>query len=196
MRHKDEFGLLKRVSTGDPDAFRILYEHYSPSVYSFIRKYLRSSELSDDICQNVFVKIWEQREQMSSVLDFSAWVFTIAKRQSLDFLKRAATEQSAMNIILQNYPSDNDRLDSAYQLEEYMNFIEKVLLRMPPQTQHVFNLCRQQSKSYEEAASELGVTRNAIKKHMVRSMKILKEAAENELGISFTLLLILLSSQL
>lgn len=195
MRHKDEFGLLKRVSTGDSDAFRILYEHYSPSIYSFVRKYLRSSELSDDICQNIFIKIWEQREQLSSVLDFSAWAFTIAKRQSLDFLKRAATEQSAMSVILQNYPAENNQLDNAYQLLEYMQFVEKVLRRMPPQTQHVFSLCRQQSKSYEEAASELGITRNAIKKHMVRSMKILKEAAENELGISFTLFLILLSSK-
>jgi RNA polymerase sigma-70 factor (ECF subfamily) len=65
---------------------------------------------------------------------------------------------------------------------------------MPPRTVEVFRLCRQQSKTYDEAAEELGITRDAIKKHMVRSMRVLKEAAEKELGVSFCLLFILLNN--
>lgn len=195
-KHRDEYGLLKRTAAGDTVAFAVLYEYYSPSVCSFIKKYLKSSGLADDICQNVFIKIWEQREQLASVLEFHAWAFTIAKRQSLDFLKRAACEHTAMHAILQAYPSESGQMDSGLQDREYMQFIEKILLEMPERTRQVFELCRRQSKTYEEAAGELGITRNAIKKHMVRSMKILKDAAENEFGISFSVFLIFLSSSL
>ncbi|WP_317618086.1 RNA polymerase sigma factor [Pedobacter sp. AK017] len=125
---------------------------------------------------------------------FNAYAFTIAKRQCLDFLKRAAVEQTAMNLILQAYPLDNNITEENQQYNEYLNFIDNTLLRLPPQTQEVFKLCRQQYKSYDEAAAILGISRHAIKKHMVRSMKVLRTAAETELGISMSILFILLSS--
>lgn len=189
MKHLNEHALLQLVSAGDEKAFTVIYEHYYAGIYNFVRKYLKSDELSDDICQNVFLKIWEHREQLSIVLEFNAYAFTIAKRQSLDFLKRATIEQTAMNLILQSYPAQNNTVEEGHQYSEYMRFIDNVLSKLPPQSQQVFNLCRQQYKSYDEAAQILGISRNAIKKHMVRSMKVLRSAAESELGVSMSILL-------
>ncbi|HEY4196146.1 MAG TPA: sigma-70 family RNA polymerase sigma factor [Mucilaginibacter sp.] len=189
MKHLNERALLQLVSAGDENSFTVLYEHYYPGIYAFVRKYLKSDELSDDICQNVFLKIWEHREQLSVVLEFNAYAFTIAKRQSLDFLKRATIEQAAMNLILQSYPAQNNMVEEGHQYFEYMRFIDNVLSKLPTQSQQVFNLCRQQYKSYDEAAQILGISRNAIKKHMVRSMKVLRSAAESELGVSMSILL-------
>jgi len=193
MKHRDEFTLLQEIAAGNTTAFRIIYEHYSPQVCAFIRKYLRSQELSDDICQNVFIKIWEHRDQLSVVTEFGAWAFTIAKRQCIDLLKKATREEAAMNMILSAYPGTVEQDENLLYTREYFQFIENILNRMPSRTTEVFRLCRQQSKTYDEAAKELGITRDAIKKHMVRSMRILKEAAEKELGVSFSLLMILLS---
>lgn len=194
MKHRNEFALLREIAAGDTAAFNVIYEHYSPTVCSFIKKYLRSQELSDDICQNVFIKIWEQREQLSTVTELGAWAFTIAKRQCIDLLKKASREETAMNMILSAYSSEVNQDENRLYTREYLQFIEDTLSRMPPRTTEVFRLCRQQCKTYDEAAAELGITRDAIKKHMVRSMRILKEAAESELGISFSFLIILLSS--
>lgn len=192
MKHLNEHALLQLVSAGDEKAFTVIYEHYYAGIYNFVRKYLKSDELSDDICQNVFLKIWEHREQLSIVLEFNAYAFTIAKRQSLDFLKRATIEQTAMNLILQSYPAQNNTVEEGHQYSEYMRFIDNILSKLPPQSQQVFNLCRQQYKSYDEAAQILGISRNAIKKHMVRSMKVLRSAAESELGVSMSILLAIL----
>lgn len=192
MKHINERSLLQLVSAGDEAAFTLLYDHYYAGIYGFVRKYLKSTELSDDICQNVFLKIWEHKTQLQDVLEFNAYAFTIAKRQCLDFLKRATTEQTAMNLIFQNYPIQNNKVEEDQQYLEYMRFIEGVLATLPPQSQLVFNLCRQQYKTYDEAAQILGISRNAIKKHMVRSMKILRSAAENELGVSLSILLAVL----
>lgn len=194
MKHRNESVLLQEIASGDTSAFREIYDHYSPPVCCFIKKYLRSQELSDDICQNVFIKVWEQRKQLSEVAEFGAWAFTIAKRQCIDFLKKASREETAMSMILSAYQGDVSQSENVLQTREYLQFVEDVLSRMPPRTVAVFRLCRQQSKTYDEAAEELGITRDAIKKHMVRSMRILKESAEKELGISFCLLWILLTS--
>ncbi|WP_316811771.1 RNA polymerase sigma factor [Pedobacter heparinus] len=193
MKYKDEHSLLQLVSSGNEEAFTVLYERSRLRIYLFIKKYLKSSQLSDDICQNVFLKIWEHKEELNVISSFHAYAFTIAKRQCLDFLKRAAVEQTAMNLILQAYPMDNNVVEENLQYDEYLHFIDKTLLRLPLQSQEVFKLCRQQYKSYDEAAEILGISRHAIKKHMVRSMKVLRTAAESELGISMSILFVFLS---
>jgi RNA polymerase sigma-70 factor (family 1) len=185
-------GLFK---SGEDAAFEEMFARYHDRIYRFVRKYLRSPELSEDICQNVFLKIWEQRQEQVVILEFSAYLFTIAKRQSLDFLKRAAVEKSAMGLILQNYRPNPVAEQHPYEFRDYLLFIEKIIAGLPEQSRAVFKLCRQQHKTYEEAAAELGISRHTVKKHMVRSMKVLRAAAENELGVSFLILLAVLASK-
>jgi RNA polymerase sigma-70 factor (family 1) len=181
---------------GDRVAFTTIYERHHDRIYRLILKYLKSAELSEDICQNVFLKIWEQREQLAEIKEFSAFSFTIAKRQALDFLKRAAVEQNAMGIILKSYPENRNIIEDQQQAKEYMDFIENVLTRLPNQSRRIFKLCRQDSKSYDEVAALLGITRHAVKKHMVKSMKVLREAVEGELGIPLTVLLAILATKI
>jgi len=185
--------LLPFIRKGDQDAYGELYTRYHQPLYRSLRKYLRSDELSEDITQNVFVKFWEQREEPSVINDPSAWLFTMAKRQAFNFLKRATIEQVALGIILDNYPVRSETEQEVI-AKDYLAFLERTLDQLPAITRDVFRLCRQQHKSYEEAAAILEISRSTVKKHMIRAMSVLKDAAESELGISFTLLLAILAA--
>jgi len=174
--------------------FTVLYQEHREVVYRFILRYLKSPALAEDLCQNVFVKLWEQREQQEAIRSPLAFALTIAKRASLDFLKRAAIDRHAMGVILQNYSFQSPSATDDNQRDaEYQKFLAEVLLRLPAQSQEVFRLCRQEYKSYDEAALILGISRHAIKKHMVRSMRVLKDAAKDELGLPLGMLFYLLS---
>ena len=188
--------LIALLKVGNNEAFTELYDRYHDGICRFVVRYLKSTELAEDICQNVFLKIWEQKEQSMQIIEFGAYVFTIAKRQSLDFLKRAAVEQTAMSVVLNNYRPLLNTIEDDHQTNEYMVFINKVLSDFPEQTRRVFHLCRQENRSYDEAAEILGISRHAIKKHMVRSMRILKDAAESEMGVTLSVLLAVISSKL
>lgn len=72
---------------------------------------------------------------------------------------------------------------------EYLELLNQALERLPERTREIFKMCRQEGKSYEEAAAALGISRNAIKQHMVFSMKVLSDFAEKDLGISLSILL-------
>lgn len=182
--------LLDLFRSGEDAAFLGLYERYQRGLKRFLRRYLHSPELAEDLCQQVFLKLWEQRGSDVQILNFGAYLFTMAKRLALDHLKRAATEQAALGIILQNYPVNLHAAEQSLEAKDYLAFIEKVLAGLPEQTRRVFRLCRQQHKTYDEAAAVLGISRNTVKKHMVRTMKVLKDAAENELGRSLIAFLI------
>lgn len=187
--------LLPFIRKGDQDAYGELYTRYHQPLYRSLRKYLHSDELSEDIAQNVFLKFWEQREDPVIIREPSSWLFTMAKRQAFDFLRRASVEETALAVIIDNYQTISITEQEVI-AKDYLAYIEKIVEQLPELTREVFRLCRQQHKSYEEAAELLGISRSTIKKHMMRSMSVLKEAAEGELGISLTLLLAFLTARL
>ncbi|HEY0771744.1 MAG TPA: RNA polymerase sigma-70 factor, partial [Sphingobacteriaceae bacterium] len=178
--------LLKKVSENDLKAFSDLFNCYSSAVYQFIYKFVKSPELSDDLSQEVFIKVWENRKNLAEVKAFRSYLFTLAKNHTFNFLKKASREDAAKSEILRNYTYTSSPVEDALLNREYLKYLEGLLLSLTPQSREVFQLCRQQNMSYDEVARLLGISRNAVKKHMVRSMKTFRNTLEKDLGISFT----------
>ncbi|GAB4036813.1 RNA polymerase sigma factor [Spirosoma jeollabukense] len=187
MTFSNESILLDQIATGNEKAFNKLHDFYRPGIYRFIYKFIKSAELSNDICQEVFMKIWEDRYAIQGINSFKSYLFTITKNHTFNFLKRAAVEDRIKAEFLRNYCLSTNYTEEFLLAKEYQQFLQTVLDTLPPQSRTVFKLCRQQDKSYEEAAQILGVSNNAIKKHMVRSMKVIKCAVRKDMGIAFSL---------
>ncbi len=189
MTFLNESLLLNRVAGGDEKAFGKLYDFYRPSIYRFIYKFIKSTELSNDVCQEVFMKIWEDRWAVSEVNSFRNYLFTVTKNHTFNVLKRAAVEDRIKGEVVRSYSQSKNYTEDTFMVNEYQQFLQAVLETLPTQSREVFRLCRQQEKSYEEAAQILGISGNAIKKHMVRSMKVIKLAVEKDMGIAFSVFL-------
>ncbi|MGN8070165.1 RNA polymerase sigma factor [Mucilaginibacter sp. SG564] len=138
MRHSfltDE-ELLSLLKGGDQFAYTEIYNRHYNVVFRFVRKYLRSSELAADISQNVFLKCWEQREQSVLIREPASWLLTIAKRQAIDFLRRASVEQTALSTILASYPTHQNKAEEDQFSLDYCdsNF------ELPDPTSHTYPL--------------------------------------------------------
>ncbi len=185
----DEKILIERVIGDDHVAFAILYKKYQPIVLRFICKFLKSHEISSDTCQEVFIKIWELRHTLGEVNSFKAFLFTIAKNHTLNILKRATLEYHLRSQILYNFTEGRKDVDDQVQSEEYNNHIINILRTLPPKTREMFELCRVQGKTYDEAAKVMGISRNTVKKHMVNSLKALRYAVAKDFGIFFSMII-------
>ncbi len=179
---ENEIELLQQAAKGDANAYAQLYTHYRSLVYRFIYKYLKSPELADDHTQEIFLKVWENKAALVDRYAFKSFLFTISRNHTLNFLKRAAVDTTAKSVILSNYTAI-DSLEEELQTKDYMEYLQSILATLTPQSREVFRLCRQEYKSYDEAAEILGISRSAIKKHMIKSMKILGDAVKRDLGI-------------
>ncbi|MVM31661.1 RNA polymerase sigma-70 factor [Spirosoma sp. HMF4905] len=184
MTFLNERILLTQISTGNEKAFSKLYDFYRPGLYRLVYKFIKSPELSDDICQEVFMKIWEDRFTIREINSFKSYLFAITKNHTFNFLKRAAVEDRIKTDVLSRYCMSKNYTEEAILVNEYQHFLQAILDTLPPQSRAVFKLCRQQEKSYAEAAQILGVSNHAIKKHMVKSMKVIKYAVEKDMGIT------------
>lgn len=186
----EETALLKELSLGESKAFDGVYHHYHGEISRYVCKFVKSAEHTEDLCQEIFLKVWEKRETLANLHSFRAYLFTVAKNRVLDYLRHAATERSVREEIIRVSLQYASHVEEGLQSEEYQYYLQKIIHQLSPRDQEVFRLCREMEHSYDEAATVLGISRNAIKKHMVKAVKFIKYSAHKRFGMSFNSLII------
>jgi len=187
----EEEQLMLSVAAGDEQAFSRLYWHYYPLVYPNVLRLVKVPALTEDIVQDIFLKIWEGKEQLPEVKCFAAFLSTVARNHSLNVIKSVARSNHALSAVISHF--QEHRFDDEALSNDYRKFIEKAMQTIPPRSREVFRKCREHGMSYEEVAAEMGISRNAVKKHMVASIRILRDASRQELGICMEAGLVFLS---
>lgn len=183
-----EQDLLHRLSKGDEAAFVSIFDLYSARIYNFIIKYVQSPPLAEDLTQEVFMKLWESRAQVTKIESFKAYLFVIARNHTLNSLKKAFKSEAAVGEVVKNYVTQRSNTEEDILHKEYLQFLKRVLDSLPERSRRIFILCREEGKSYEEVAAAMGISKNAVKNHMVFSMKLLRSSVQKDLGISMGVL--------
>ena len=81
--------LIKRLSEGDKSAFNAVFEYYYPRVHEFIHRIVKSDILSEDIAQDIFVKVWERREMFGvEVQSFGKYIYVMSRNAAINAIRR------------------------------------------------------------------------------------------------------------
>lgn len=183
--------LLQKIAAGDQCSFETLYNCYYELLVNFVKKYVKAPEAAQDIVQEVFTQIWEKRESLVSVQLIRPYLFAAARNRTFNFLKKASREEELKAEIMHHYVEAKNSSDQDLLHSEYIQFIERILSLLPQQTRQVFRMCREYDQSYEETAARLRISRNAVKKHMVRAHKFFREKLLNNTGLQLFIYMLL-----
>lgn len=176
LKSRDDINsLANRLIEGDEAAFLQVYDIYSDKIYHFVKKYVLVDSIANDLTQDVFVKLWSKRTSMLHVQNFHSYLYRIAKNHTLDHLKKISKLEYFPQDILNEFDFSDNQLENSQLEKEYFTFLNSCLENLPERSRVIFNLCREQRKTYEEVAIELGISKSTVKHHMVSSMKKLKE---------------------
>jgi RNA polymerase sigma-70 factor (family 1) len=170
-RMPSEEEVLLRMIQGDESAFTTIYRHYHSSLYIYLLRFCKIPSLAEDLVHDVFLKVWEIRDRINPQLSFTGYLYRIARNHVIKTIDKLATDQTLRQQLLSQL--DEPSPEQLIRNKEYDRLFQEALTHMPPQRLKVFRLCRQEGKSYDEAAEILGVSRNAVKKHMVLSMRFI-----------------------
>ena len=184
---------MQQLIAGDENGFVGLYEIYNRSIFNFILKYVSSTPLAEDLTQEVFIKIWESRLNLIGVRSFKAYLFITARNHTLNSLKVVFRSQAAIGEVIAGFVDLRNDTEEDMLHKDYVVFLKKTLNELPARTREIFKLCREEEKSYDEVAKSLNISRNAVKNHMVHSMKVLSSSVKKEFGISLTIIIAVLS---
>ena len=89
----NEIQCIKELRNGSYQAFTQIYEAYADRLYSFVLKQLKNRSLTQDIVQDTFLRLWDNRNQLNSFGNLQAFIFTIAKHQVIDYFTQCRQSQ-------------------------------------------------------------------------------------------------------
>jgi RNA polymerase sigma-19 factor, ECF subfamily len=174
VRKPENIRLLQQAIAcfDDTQAYKQLFLLFYPSLVSFAVSITKSKELSEEIVSDVFLRIWEKRQQLDKVENLSFYLFSAVKNRCLNQLegqKNKATFQINDTAIefRSLYDDPEQRLISA----ETINEIEKAIQDLPPRCRLIFKLVKEEGFKYKEVAELLQLSVKTIENQMSLAFK-------------------------
>jgi len=182
---KSNSDLIGLLNEGDIVAFDAIYAQYCHRLYGFVLRYLKNREDTEEIVQEVFLKIWEARQRINSFSSFDSFIFTIAYNSTITLLRKRVTEQKYLNNIRlrQEIASTPDLIDEI-QFKELDERVHSLINRLTPRQQEIFRLSRDERLTHDQIAQKLNISSNTVKNHIVATLAFLKSELDNGLIVS------------
>ena len=190
----DEQELVMRLRDGDYLAFDTLYGKYALHVARKIKKLVKLPEVTEELHQEIFLRVWEQRRSLRPENPFLPFLLHIARNISIDYFRKAARSKQFKIRILESFAELHSDVEERIVFNESQAAINKAIEKLPPQRLKIFTLCKLEGKSYEEAAATSGISLSTVKDHMHRAMRFLRdEMAQKDFTLPVLLLIVLFS---
>lgn len=166
----------------DKRLLELLFKLYYSKLCAYATTFIKVSDLAEEIVQETFIKLWENRASIKVDISFKAYIFKSVHNNCINYLRRnnVLKRQSKQmvddilyhnELILQNFSSDIiDNLVS----EELESRLNNALDELPAQSRNIFIMNRFDKLTYSEIAKELDISVNTVKTQMKRAIKKLR----------------------
>lgn len=178
---------------GDQEAFRFVFNFFYKKLYGFVYKITKSDYSTQEIIQEVFIKLWSIRASIEMSESFDAFVYTITRNLTYNFLRDASKKESLKKELWEAIKMEQYHTENIFQSKEYEEIIDDIVSHLPKKKRIIYVLSRQQGKSNQEIADLLGISKKTVKNHLWKTLQLIKIQLEPHLQ---TLILVYLLSQL
>lgn len=165
---------VKKLIEGNENSFRKLFKQYHQDVLSYSRSLVKIDAQAEEITQDVFVKVWTYRKSLKPELSFKSFVFTITRNLCFNFLKKAANDRALAEEVFYNNQRSQKHCDTKLIEEDYEKLGVLAIDSLPPRCRLIYNMSRNQDKSYNEIACELNISVNTVKNQMSKALDIIR----------------------
>jgi RNA polymerase sigma-70 factor (family 1) len=183
--------LVNALREGDKEAFAEIYNRFHKPVYRYLISMIKVPEHTEDLVHEIFLKLWEIRQRLDIHTNFQAYIFRVAHNKAVDEIRKMVHDRRLRAELSYKYQELTiSQNESPSQLNHYDKLVEQALDSLTPQRRKVYELCRIEGKTYQDAADELNLTHNTVKEHMSKAMASLRHflAERGELTLAIVLL--------
>lgn len=184
MLHDDAF-LLTELQKGNEQAFKSLYEKYWEHLFSVTYYWIGSKEEVQEIVQDVFVDLWEKRSVLCIKKSLSAYLFAVTKYKVFDLIDAKVIRRNYLSQIRHSSTMEDFNIENSLILEDTQKSVTNALEKLPPKTQQIFSLSREQELTHSEIASMMNLSVKSVEYHISKALKYLKLMLRSSLLLSF-----------
>lgn len=165
--------LLKK---GDRKVFENIFNEYYTVFVRLSLKIVKQEEVAEEVVQDVFVKLWEKKSDISIQISLKAYLAQAVKNQSLNYLKsKEGKYQQTLKTEVEDYLVVDEETQNELEFLEFQYLVEKSINALPDRSQQIFKLSRYDGLSYAKIAEKLDISVKAVEKQMSSSLKKMRE---------------------
>ncbi len=162
------------MQEGDEQAFTVLYGHYGPRLYVNIYRMIKDQVQTEEIVQELFTRIWQQRQHKAIAENFQGYMYRIGQNLVYDFyrsLKRDARLLEKFRTVAQQH---YEHIEEALQDKQHHTFLQQAMKQLSPQQRRVYELVKVNGHTYKQAAEILGISPLTVKEYLVATNKSIR----------------------
>ena len=179
--------LIERLRARDAAALGELYDHYGGVVYSIILRIARDTATSEDLTQEVFLRVWNRIPSFDGERgSLSTWVLTIARHSAIDFLRSRAGKQGRLSISMETLerPLSGGNAESELQSATDAKKVRAAMERLEPKHRQLLELAYFDGLSQTEMAEKLELPLGTVKTWVRSALRQLRENLQQPSGVS------------
>jgi len=190
--HLKEKKLVQSLINGDFEAFDHLFNYYNQRLYFFAKSILKNKDDAHDIVQEVFLRVWRNRDTLDPHSSFKSFLFTVSYNIIVDTLRKRISEQSFRDELIKNAIIDESSADKDLSYNELNSIYQEAINELPDKRKEIYRLHRFDNLSYQEIADKLNISINTVRNQMAHAISYLRGRIGKEtlVGLVFVCLFV------
>jgi len=160
--------------------FKKIFDQYQSDIFNFLHYKTGNLQVAEDILQETFIKLWENRDNIKEELSVKSFLYTIANNMALNYFRH---KKIVIKYQVEKQQSDLDHFqnspDRIYEKKELQENLMQAIEQLPEKTRIVFMMSRFNKLKYNEIAERLEISIKTVESHIGKALKILRKNFKN-----------------
>lgn len=165
---------IEALQNGDHKAFEEVFLTYFDKVKYLLTGLLRSESDAEELAQDIFVKLWINRQSIDPSKAFNAYIYTITRNTAFNYLKHKLVEENFQNSLNDFDVEETDSSDEILFAKEISLLVEMTVCWMPVQRRKIYQMSREKGISNNEIAEELGISKKTVENQISLALREIK----------------------
>jgi RNA polymerase sigma-70 factor (family 1) len=153
--------------------FEDVFERYKRQVYAQVYAISKSEYAAEEITQEIFIKLWLNKEALKDVKNIGAYLYTISRNYSLNYLRKAASDTRLVNELFRVAVTNDNNTEASIRVAECKRLISDAVNQLSPQRRLVYKLNKEEGLNYDEIAAQLNLSKHTVKNHLLSALQII-----------------------
>ena len=181
----EESRLISLLQEDSEYALQLIDDKHRNRIYQTAIKFLKSPIIAQDVVQDVFMKLWFERHKIEPSKPVEAWLYTVAKNNILNKLRKIANDWKAIDLLSHTILQSENNTDQKLTEGEFKQKLQSAVSKLPEQQKVVFILSRFEKLTYIQIGEKMGISPLTVKTHLSRALFAIKKQFEaNEVFFS------------
>ena len=153
------------------EQFSEIFREHEQQLYTLASRLTKSDQVAKDIIQEVFMKLWEHRNNIHAIRNMGAWLYKLTENKIIDFLRKVSADDRLKKRIWDQVQQIVNETELNLEAKECNDIIQKAIEQLPAQRRLIYELNKEKGMNYQQIATELQLSKHTVKNQLFSAVQ-------------------------